>query len=167
MDTAKEETQKNKKGTDVVRRVKCKPQDATTTTNSALAVFFGTSPLATLTSYTTEQRVLHKNNDTWEQHATGRLCVTYQIAEEGYQARSFEDCFIHLNLQFIKDNFAQFRSLKNTDDIDDLPDAYEIADHCVDKKTLFALDILFVSDEKLSNWKIPLYIKEGLQWLQK
>ena len=167
LDTAKEETQKNKKGTDVVRRVKCKPQDATTTTNSALAVFFGTSPLATLTSYTTEQRVLHKNNDTWEQHATGRLCVTYQIAEEGYQARSFEDCFIHLNLQFIKDNFAQFRSLKNTDDIDDLPDAYEIADHCVDKKTLFALDILFVSDEKLSNWKIPLYIKEGLQWLQK
>lgn len=168
LDTAKEETQKNKNDKDVIRRVKCKAEDATTSTNGALSSFFGTTtPLTTLTSYNTNQRILHKNEGTWQQQVNGRLCVTYQIAENGYQARSFEDCFIHLNLKFINDNINEFKSLKNVDDIGDLPDAYDIADHCVDKKTLFALDILFLSDEKLSNWKIPLYIKEGLQWLQK
>jgi hypothetical protein len=57
--------------------------------------------------------------------------------------------------------------LKNVDDLETYPDAYDIADNCIEKKTLFALDILFFSDDKFTNWKIPSYIKDGLVWLKK
>lgn len=44
--------------------------------------------------------------------------------------------------------------------------AYILAQECIKKKTHFALDILYHSDEMLSNWQIPAYIKEGLLWLK-
>ena len=96
----------------------------------------------------------------WETDTDGGLGVVYQEKESEYHARSFEDAFIHLNKDFIKDNKANFKSLKNKSALDeDVHDAYDLAEKCVDKKTLFALDILFNSDEKLSNWKIPSYIR--------
>jgi hypothetical protein len=45
--------------------------------------------------------------------------------------------------------------------------SYALAEECIKKKTHFALDILYHSDEGLSNWEIPAYIKEGLLWLKK
>jgi len=50
---------------------------------------------------------------------------------------------------------------------DNSKDTYDLAQECIDKKTHFALDILYHSDENFSNWKIPAYIKNGLSWLKK
>lgn len=81
-----------------------------------------------------------------------------------YHARSFEDAFINCNQQ----NKDDFKGLKNRSKIKDgkVP-YYDIADKCIDKKSAFATDILFLSNDDYSNWIIPEYIKEGLEWLAK
>ncbi|WZL88759.1 ATP-dependent endonuclease [Salinimicrobium sp. 3283s] len=95
------------------------------------------------------------------------LCVCYQQEEESYHARSFEDAFIHLNREFVKENKSTFQGVKNHSNFDDdKKSSYQLAESCIKKKTHFALDILYHSDENFSNWKIPAYIKDGLLWLK-
>jgi hypothetical protein len=57
--------------------------------------------------------------------------------------------------------------LKNRKHFNDgVSDAYILAEKCITKKTHFALDILYHSNDDFSNWQIPAYIKEGLLWLK-
>jgi predicted ATP-dependent endonuclease of OLD family len=99
---------------------------------------------------------------------TSVICICYQQEEAGYHARSFEDGFIHVNRAFVTDNKDSFQGLKNKDLFNDATnDAYALADSCVKKKTHFALDILYHSDQDFTNWSIPSYIKNGLLWLKK
>ncbi|NOQ75374.1 MAG: AAA family ATPase [Crocinitomix sp.] len=99
------------------------------------------------------------------------LCVAFQHKEEDHHARSFEDAFIHINKPFIKSNIGNFKGLKNIKNFSlsggEEMTAYDLASSCIKKKTHFALDILFHSDENYGNWRIPVYIKDGLVWLQK
>jgi predicted ATP-dependent endonuclease of OLD family len=96
----------------------------------------------------------------------GELCIAYQTAVVGYHARSFEDAFIATNYDFIKANKDNFTSLKCRELISDKsPDYFDIAQKCINRKTVFATDILYYSDKNLSNWNVPNYIKEGLEWL--
>lgn len=95
------------------------------------------------------------------------VCICYQQEENTYHARSFEDAFIHLNREFVKGNKDTFQGIKNASDFDDDGKSpYDLADKCVKKKTHFALDILYHSNEDFSNWNIPAYIKNGLLWLK-
>ena len=94
--------------------------------------------------------------------------IVYQIKEKNYQARSFEDAFISINYDFIKENKGEFsEGLKNKKKLNEEKiDFYNLAQECIDKKSSFAIEILLCSDENYSNWKIPKYIKEGLEWLK-
>jgi len=95
------------------------------------------------------------------------VCICYQQVENTYHARSFEDAFIHLNREFVKESKATFQGLKNISHFDDdAKSPYDLAASCIKKKTHFALDILFHSKEDFSNWNIPAYIKNGLLWLK-
>ena len=92
----------------------------------------------------------------------------YQTKENEYNARSFEDAFIHINRNFVNTNKNEFKGLKNKNSFDDTNiDAYDLAANCVKKKTYFAMDIIFHTNDKYDNWQIPSYIKEGLLWLKK
>ena len=85
-----------------------------------------------------------------------------------YHARSFEDAFINCNYEFIKQHKNDFKGLKNRGKIKDgKVSYYDIAADCIDKKSAFATDILYFSNNDYSNWIIPEYIKEGLEWLAK
>tara|TARA_R110002111_G_scaffold41702_6_gene77183 strand:- start:118 stop:435 length:318 start_codon:yes stop_codon:yes gene_type:complete len=103
----------------------------------------------------------------------------YQIEENGYHARSFEDSFLHLNKEFIKSTNNDFPSitskwLKNYKEGD--CDEFELAEKGINSKPSFAIEILLNSkteevedapDIEFSNWETPLYIKTGLLWLKK
>lgn len=146
----------------------CKVADGANYSNSALSFFFGATTLATLQGYTTADKQFCKTAGAWTRQADGRICVTYQTEENAYNARSFEDAFIHINRLFVTSNKDNFKGLQNRADFDDVTkDAYDLAINCIKKKTHFALDILFYSNENLDNWQIPSYIKEGLLWLKK
>ncbi|WP_069658021.1 ATP-dependent nuclease [Arcticibacter eurypsychrophilus] len=100
------------------------------------------------------------------------VCICYQQDElnendEKYNARSFEDAFIHINRAFVNGNKDEFQGLQNRKLFDDVvSNAYLLASSCIKKKTHFALDILYHSDKEFSNWNIPSYIKNGLLWLK-
>lgn len=136
--------------------------------NSAIKFFFGAgATLASLKPLTTKQKLFTKADGDWTRGEIGTLCVTYQTLENGNQARSFEECFIHLNRSFVSANKDKFRAIKNAAYFDDkTKDAYALAEECINKKTHFALDIIYHSDKGLTNWTIPNYIKEALVWLK-
>lgn len=166
IDSVKEVTGEDGK----TKRLACRVAKGTQTSNSAVKEFFGSdTKLEDLIKWKLEDKTLRKNTEanTWEQSPDGKLCIVVQTEENGYHARSFEDAFISVNRNFLNDNRDDFRGLKNKGYFDDpKKDNYDLAKECVDKKTYFALDIVYFSDENLSNWKIPQYIKEGLLWLQ-
>jgi putative ATP-dependent endonuclease of the OLD family len=138
------------------------------TSNSALNFFFPEKDFDQLNSDGIEQKTLTKTSGKWVVAADGQLCLVYQTVESSYTARSFEDAFIQLNRKFVDDNKDNFRGLKNKKNFDEASnDSYHLAQECILKKTHFALDIIYFSDETYSNWSIPSYISEGLLWLKK
>lgn len=137
----------------------CPVNDGTKTSNSAINYFLNTVAWDDLKTLPMGNRIITVGNST--------VCICYQQEEEAYHARSFEDAFIHLNREFVKENKSTFRGLKNASDFDDnTKTPYDLASSCIKKKTHFALDILYHADEKFSNWDIPAYIKNGLLWLK-
>jgi len=131
-------------------------EGATLTSNASITHFLPDKDFNTIRDLNFDDKIVR----------TDELCIVYQTEEDGYHARSFEDSFIHINRQFLKDNKEEFNSLKRDEDIDDdTMDAYDIADNCIKKKTLFATDVLYFSGDDLENWKTPNYIKNGLLWL--
>jgi len=158
----------NKDGSPKMAMHKCRVSEGTLSSNSAINSFYAGKSIDALKSLTLAGKVHSKVNDVWDVDENGKLCIVFQTDENDYHARSYEDAFISLNKQFIIDNKENFRSLKNVDDLDDEDlDFYDIAGNCIDKKTSFALDVIYNSDSTYSNWNIPGYITEGLLWLRK
>lgn len=148
---------------------KCQVEDGVSYSNEALAFFFGdATTLEQLKVHALTNKCFSKNNGAWTVNAEGTLCVTYQVAEAGYNGRSFEDAFININRAFITANKDNFKGLQNRGYFDDEETGpYVLASECIKKKTHFALDIIYNSNADFSNWTVPLYIKEGLLWLKK
>ena len=150
-------TGKNTKGDDVWGA--CPVKEGTKTSNSAIGHFLNAVTWEDLKALPVGGRTIIVGSST--------ICICYQQEENTYHARSFEDAFIHLNRAFVKENKDTFQGIKNASDFDDdAKSPYDLADKCVKKKTHFALDILYHSDENFSNWNIPAYIKNGLLWLK-
>jgi predicted ATP-dependent endonuclease of OLD family len=138
----------------------CPVNEGTKTSNSAINHFLKAVTWDDLKALAVGDRTITMGSST--------ICICFQQEENTYHARSFEDAFIHLNREFVKGNKATFQGIKNASDFDDdTKSPYVLADNCVKKKTHFALDILYHSDEKFSNWNTPAYIKNGLLWLKK
>jgi len=149
-----EEPEKSKPNTTA-----CSVVEGSGTSNSAINHYFKNWPWDKIKSASIENRTLT--------YGKASLLVSYQLEEKGYHARSFEDAFIHINKEFINENIENFRGLKNRKDFKDKGNnAYVLAEKCIAKKTHFALDIIYHSNKKFSNWSIPHYIKEGLLWLK-
>ena len=149
--------------------------EAIRTSNDSIKYFFdkyieNDDCLESLKRITSSERIIKKVENNWEKDENGNLMVQYQLKEEtvDYYPRSFEDAFICINKDFIKENKKDFNSLKKLEIIEKEPnDFYKIAQECIDSKPSFAIEILLNSDDDYSNWNIPSYIKEGLEWLKK
>lgn len=148
---------KNKKGDPIIEA--CAVDKSMDTSNSTLKDFFSDTSWEDLKTLPLDKRTLSIGNTS--------LLICYQQNESNYHARSFEDAFIHINKEYIKGNKVTFKGLQNKDLFEQDISAYELAEKCIKKKTHFALDILYHSNDDFSNWKIPAYIKEGLLWLKK
>lgn len=147
---------------------KCQFTEGTTTTNASIKFFTQLDKLDEIVGLSAKPITFSYNDDTaeWKANSDGQLRLLFQKEENGYQARSFEDAFINLNLQFIIDNETDFTSLKNKSLLKAAPPHYyDIAEQCIESKTSFALDILLYGGVNNEGWTTPLYIKEGLEWL--
>lgn len=146
---------------------KCRVSDGISYSNSAISHYFGDKAINELKNYILTDKIFCKVDNAWTAQDNGKLCITYQTTENGYNARSFEDAFIHINRNFVNSNKDGFKGLKNKALFDTDADAYDLAANCIKKKTHFAMDIIFHTNETFNNWEIPSYIKEGLLWLKK
>lgn len=197
IDSGKKEIKADKNGTDRTLSFACPVSEGTITTNEALKHYYqlplleykkGTQ-LQFFTSMLLEDKVLRgelkydetsrKEKVIWSTNPEGKLMLVFQTSEEtSYYPRSFEDAFFQINRDFIIENQATFVSLKHIDRFSELVanstyrfSPYDLAESCVSSKASFALDVLLNSRRKdkcsYFNWRIPLYIKEGLLWLRK
>lgn len=149
-------------------RTACPVEQGVNTSNGSLKTYFRDIGFDDLKSLSAEQRTIRKegDGDNFVANEQGNMFVSFQTEVDGYQARSFEDAFISANLQFINDNKANFQSLKNRNNFEqNPPDYYKLANDCIDKKSAFATDVLYYSNDEFSNWVTPQYIEEGLLWL--
>lgn len=146
---------------------KCEVTSGVGYSNEAIKYFFNNPSLENLKKFNLDNKIFDKVNEVWTNQANGKLSIVYQTEENGYNARSFEDAFIHINRGYVNDNKVSFKGLKNKTYFENGTGSYELAEKCIKKKTHFALDILYHSNADFSNWLIPAYIKEGLLWLKK
>lgn len=150
------------------RVAECEYSEATTTSNASIKFFTGKTDLSDIVALSKKPITLKYNEEIlkWEMSNEGNLRLVFQKETNGYQARSFEDAFLCDNLQFIIDNKDNFAGLKNRNKLENLGnDYFNMAHDCINSKTAFALDILLYGGSKNEKWNIPLYIKEGLEWL--
>jgi len=97
-----------------------------------------------------------------------KIKVAYQIEENGYHGRSFEDAFISVNLDNIKKNKNFIGGLQNKGDLDKpSPDFYTLTGRIIKTKSEFASSLLWLALTDKVEWKIPKYIEEGLLWISK
>jgi len=97
--------------------------------------------------------------------------VAYQIEENSYHARSFEDAFISINLEKIKDKkyIDKIQGLQNKKNLEDFKNFYTLTKEIIkpNGKSNFASSILYLGLKENIDWKTPLYIEEGLKWIAK
>ncbi len=119
------------------------------------------------------------NNCLEENKFDGNLIrVTYQIKEsneDNYVARSLEESIINKNLIFFQSDYLDdgnkikiknhFTLLKNKTT---LSNPWELRPKSSSTKTNFTFDLMTFDEEATKlKWEVPLYIKEGLEWLAK
>ncbi|MFK5975799.1 MAG: ATP-dependent endonuclease [Sulfurovum sp.] len=106
------------------------------------------------------------------QNDDNTIKIAYQVKEKGYHARSFEDAFISVNLENIKKKIDDIDGLQNKPKLEDFSgnQFYELTEKILKKngKSDFASSLLYLvlTDDELE-WKMPLYIKDGLKWIAK
>lgn len=96
--------------------------------------------------------------------------VFCQIEENLYHARSFEDAFFSVNMEFLESNKAHLNGLKNKSAIvSSDTDYYELTKKVLesDGKSDFASSVLYLALTKDIQWNTPKYILEGLDWIAK
>ncbi|WP_395765131.1 ATP-dependent nuclease [Elizabethkingia anophelis] len=172
-------TQKlHENGSPIFKEVKCAGNHANVefTSNESLIFFHQKKKdIAYYKSLGFEWKILRKNRKgNWVSNRKGYLLISYQVEEDSFHARSFEDAFFHLNKDFIIDSANSFPSLTTkwlekyrNNEID----SFEFSEKGVKKKTGLAIEILLNSatdatNNEFSNWQIPAYIKESLLWLK-
>ena len=96
------------------------------------------------------------------------IFLAYQKMENAYHARSFEDAFINLNLEKIKEKRDELNGLKKKDKLDSETNIYNLTQEILEGKSDFSSSVLFLalSNEEVK-WEIPKYIEEGLLWIAK
>lgn len=168
----------NAKGEVVLTYVKCPANHMAVkfTGNNSLIFFHGGKKnIEYFKELAIDWKILRKNkNNVWVSNRKGYLLLSYQIEENNYHARSFEDAFFHLNKDFIIETSNDFPSITpkyikkyRNNEID----SFEFAEKAVGSKPSLAIEILLnsktdLNKKEFSNWQIPAYIKEGLLWLK-
>lgn len=97
---------------------------------------------------------------------TNKIKVFYQISEDSYHARSFEDAFIKVNLAELINQKDNLRGLQNKSELIDTIEIYNLTERILKKKSDFAFSLLYLALSKNIDWAMPLYIKNALEWIQ-
>ena len=164
IDSTKDEIKKNDKGKDVIVYKACEVETSNNTSNYTLKYFLNAPKRKNEDEFNQWFSQLKANT---LQDGEGTIKLAYQTLEKGYQARSFEDAFINVNIDTIKTNRSAINGLKKKSSLDSETNIYTLTKTILkeDGKSDFASSVLFLALSKEVNWEVPSYIKEGLKWI--
>ena len=96
---------------------------------------------------------------------TSYIKISYQIEENNYHARSFEDALINVNIS----NLEKHKEKLEDFDFKSDTNIYQLTKIVLQEfdKSNFASSILYLALTEDVKWNIPLYIKKGLEWIAK
>tara|TARA_R110002020_G_scaffold29940_7_gene94486 strand:+ start:5453 stop:7504 length:2052 start_codon:yes stop_codon:yes gene_type:complete len=110
---------------------------------------------------------------------SGIVRVAYQTEETGIIGRSFEEAFINTNLNLLKSsyknengeekavkNLFSFSKVKSVETLN-AETPFQLAPTSSSAKTNFAFDVMSFPEDDIAKWQVPVYIDEGLKWLEK
>lgn len=141
-------------------------EGSTHTSNETLKHFLS----APTNDKTDDYQAWHKRLLSGEAACTdGIIKLAYQVKENGYHARSFEDAFIAKNFDKIKNRKKDLDGLKNLKDIDNFDGSnyYALTEKILSKKSDFAGSILYAALVEGEEWEAPKYIMDGLEWIHR
>lgn len=139
------------------------------TTNAALKHYFGHDDISYFVNLSNDLKLMAWDDDTKKmvQNANGNMRIAYETMENGYQARSFEDCFFKKNEKFMCNAHFDESALneKQFEDYKVNRNAEMLAEKGIESKAALAVGILLAERDD-NKWEVPNYIKEGLLWLR-
>ena len=104
--------------------------------------------------------------------------VAYQTIENNIIGRSFEEAFINTNIDLLKSkytnehgeekdvkNLFSFSRVKSLEALN-TETPYQLAPTSSSAKTNFAFDVMSFPEDDIEKWNVPVYIDEGLKWLE-
>lgn len=173
IDFAKSEEFTKNNGKKDNRTIKCSAEESTNTTNASIKHFYdyelkqSEQSKDNVIEFLKEKQFvplvsdISDGDEIWrlenpKDEKEGNILLVWQTEEKNsaddlYHARSFEDSFIHINKQFLYDNYKNFQSLKpqkieeyikGVEPAFNELESYKIANEMIKSKTSFALDIL-------------------------
>ncbi|NOQ71505.1 MAG: AAA family ATPase [Crocinitomix sp.] len=153
-----------KYNTDKKRWKACSVQDAENSSNTSIKYYLDApDEEPTKKEFIDWLAKLKKNTTT---SISNKVNISYQLEENGYHGRSFEDAFVCVNLNLLIEQKVKILGLKNINELkDSKADFYELTESILDKKSDFASSILYLALTEDIKWKTPSYIVEGLKWI--
>lgn len=93
--------------------------------------------------------------------------LAFQIEENGYHGRSFEESFISINVENLKNNISKIQGLSSNaeNELETVSDFDALTGSILEKKSEFASSLLWLALTEDVIWNIPSYIKKGLVWI--
>lgn len=155
-------TKKNSNGRYASEPVK----SATHTSNASIKYFYGAPEFKEEQKWNSWFEKLKADQHHKEDSLTK---IAYQIPENGYHGRSFEESFISINIENLKKNISELNgiSINAEDDLKEVKDFDELTEKILEKKSEFASSLLWLALTKNVSWNMPSYIRKGLVWIAK
>lgn len=164
LDSTKKKVKEDKNGKEVTSYVACPVNEASFTSNETLKHFLSAPSIKDDKNYAQWFKELKRDK-------LGMLFesikIAYQVEENDYHARSFEDAFLNSNKLEIKRVGKELLGIKNKTQLQEIEDAdiYILTEAVLDKKSDFAASVLYMALTDEANWTTPKYINEGLEWI--
>ena len=139
---------------------------ATHTSNATLKYFYSSPEFKEEAEWTTWFDNLKKDK---LQDDDTKIKLAYQLEENSYHARSFEDSFISINIENLLVNHLKINGVSSEmeSQLKSEKDFYKLTDSILVKKSEFASSLLWLALTEQVVWNMPLYIKKGLTWVAK
>jgi putative ATP-dependent endonuclease of OLD family len=98
-----------------------------------------------------------------------KIKLAFQLKENNYHGRSFEESFISINVENIKINISEINGISSNaeSELSTIKDFDLLTNSILKKKSEFASSLLWLALTKELSWNIPSYINKGLIWIAK
>lgn len=141
-------------------------KNATHTSNASITYFYESPEFKKEKEWATWFDSLKKDK---LQDDDAKIKLAYQLEENSYHARSFEDSFISINVENLLANHLKINGVSSEmeSQLKSEKDFYKLTDSILVKKSEFASSLLWLALTEQVVWNMPLYIKKGLTWVAK